>query len=399
MDSLGNELPLDVECEDDSDDCDDLCATDRGQTAKAALQTLRAATNLGLMGAAYAGLVKAADQLDMREPLLYLVLLSHLSCLGAFQSFLYAVSYGYGLSLLSAGAYAAANQLLGDAKAELSKSGALHSAIYAAYGLRMISFIWARNTSTSYRRKLREIYHADKKISLWGKFMCWTFVSLLMTAYGLPVYFNNMMGPRELAPVEKAGHILAASGLLVEAVADVQKAKAKATHANAPITSGLFRVVRHPNYLGEIMFHAGVFLGGWEAYDTPLKRSLALVGPALMSAVMVEQTALLSKKQLQKYGRTPRYRRYLMNTPALLPLPLVATIFRLLRINETALWWAAWLVGGGAVLYDAYKEGGGPPKSPSVKVVKNSPSAATMGGRTRRTGGNTSSVKKVPRTR
>ena len=49
------------------------------------------------------------------------------------------------------------------------------------------------------------------------------------------------------------------SGLLFEAVADEQKLVAKRAHgASVPVTGGLYAVCRHPNYLGEIVFHLGV---------------------------------------------------------------------------------------------------------------------------------------------
>lgn len=51
------------------------------------------------------------------------------------------------------------------------------------------------------------------------------------------------------------------SGLLLEAVADEQKLVAKRAHgASVPVTGGLYGVCRHPNYLGEIVFHLGVRL-------------------------------------------------------------------------------------------------------------------------------------------
>ena len=50
-----------------------------------------------------------------------------------------------------------------------------------------------------------------------------------------------------------------ALGLLIEAVADQQKA-AHRKKTNTFVKGGLYRLSRHPNYLGEILFWVGSFI-------------------------------------------------------------------------------------------------------------------------------------------
>lgn len=71
--------------------------------------------------------------------------------------------------------------------------------------------------------------------------------------------------PLTLAPVMPAlgwiGLGVGAAGLLLETIADEQKLAAKSDRPNDPVMTGTYTFVRHPNYLGEILFWAGVLVG------------------------------------------------------------------------------------------------------------------------------------------
>ena len=54
------------------------------------------------------------------------------------------------------------------------------------------------------------------------------------------------------------GAVILVVGLVVEAIADSQKQKAKHTNGTRWIDTGLYSRTRHPNYLGEILVQLGV---------------------------------------------------------------------------------------------------------------------------------------------
>ena len=47
---------------------------------------------------------------------------------------------------------------------------------------------------------------------------------------------------------------------MLEAVADQQKQSAKALNPTAFVSTGLYARLRHPNYLGEIVFQVGLIV-------------------------------------------------------------------------------------------------------------------------------------------
>jgi steroid 5-alpha reductase family enzyme len=73
---------------------------------------------------------------------------------------------------------------------------------------------------------------------------------------------------------------------------------------------GLFRITRHPNYTGEIIYWTGNFIAGIPALI--LSQSIcggmaSLLGWIGIFYVMMNATSSLEKKQAMKYGTQPAY--------------------------------------------------------------------------------------------
>merc|ERR1712196_606384 len=73
------------------------------------------------------------------------------------------------------------------------------------------------------------------------------------------------------------GTCLAFVGLAVEIVADEQKQRFKELHAETFVCTGLYKFSRHPNYMGEIIFHVGIYMGGMAAYQASSAVAMGLV--------------------------------------------------------------------------------------------------------------------------
>lgn len=120
-------------------------------------------------------------------------------------------------------------------------------------------------------------------------FAFWMIQALWVLLIGLPVYLVNV-GPPRLHPAltfrDYASFGLYASALLLEIAADRQKtawrrAKENKGHEEKFITSGLWSISRHPNYVGEV----GVWVGIWALSTASLQTSHYPKGTVALAAV------------------------------------------------------------------------------------------------------------------
>ncbi len=110
-------------------------------------------------------------------------------------------------------------------------------------------------------------------------------------------------------------------GFLLESIADFQKSsfKSKPQHKGKFISTGLWSIVRYPNYLGEILCWIGVFLfctpvfitGNWIAVVSPLWIVILLV--------FISGIPFLEKSSMEKYGPLVSFQEYVKHTKKLIP--------------------------------------------------------------------------------
>jgi steroid 5-alpha reductase family enzyme len=124
-----------------------------------------------------------------------------------------------------------------------------------------------------------------------------------------------------LHTLEWVGIILATMGFIIEALADHQKSAFKDTPGNRGTlyTEGLYKSIRYPNYLGEIIFWVGIFIAcipylhgfGWLSIVSPIIIILLLL--------LVSGIPLLEKSRAEKYGADPVYQSYMKRTKKIIP--------------------------------------------------------------------------------
>lgn len=117
------------------------------------------------------------------------------------------------------------------------------------------------------------------------------------------------------------GALLWIAGFAVEIISDNQKSAFRAQAANKDkfITTGLWSISRHPNYVGEITLWIGIAvmafpaLSGW-AY-------VALFSPVFVFLLIrfVSGVPLLENRANEKWGGEPEYEAYKAKTPVFLP--------------------------------------------------------------------------------
>lgn len=247
-----------------------------------------------------------------------------LCCVGGLRNILYAFGLGYGLSMMSNGALAVGphlRTLLARApKSDAAMLPLVGAGLYVAYGARLAGFLLRRQSHASYGSKLADVQAKSTKMPLAARGSVTIFVSASQALYSIPLQLACQSALASQATVPLLGWAalsVSASGLLLETVADEQKMAAKAAAPCAPCTHGLYTRCRHPNYLGEILFH----LGMWGLVSPcPVRLQLVgLISPLFMCWVMVGAAKRLDAEGAKKYADNAGYRAWVERTGALLP--------------------------------------------------------------------------------
>ncbi len=194
------------------------------------------------------------------------------------------------------------------------------AAMVAIWALRLGFFLSARIRRDGFDRRFTGI-----KPNAPMFFMTWTL-------QGLWVSLTAGCALAAIVAVESApvGRWLAVGGLVwllgfaLEVVADGQKRRFRAEPKNAErfIDQGLWRLCRHPNYLGEIMLWTGIAiasvpaLAGW--------RYATLISPVFVWLLLtrISGIRMLEARADRRWRDDPGYAAYKARTPALFPFRL-----------------------------------------------------------------------------
>ena len=85
-------------------------------------------------------------------------------------------------------------------------------------------------------------------------------------------------------------------------------------------TKGLYKIVRCPNYLGEILFWTGIFLSGVDIYNGVGQWITAALAYICIVYIMFNGAQRLEKRQMKRYGENKEYNDYADKTPIIIPL-------------------------------------------------------------------------------
>ena len=110
-----------------------------------------------------------------------------------------------------------------------------------------------------------------------------------------------------------------AAGVVLESVADAQKKTAKKVNNHRFVDTGVYRLVRCPNYLGELVIWTGAFIVGFGGCLAVWQWVIAAIGYIGIVYVMFSGARRLELRQNLTYGNDPEYQAYIKKTPILLP--------------------------------------------------------------------------------
>lgn len=238
-----------------------------------------------------------------------------ISALG-FIYFVYFFSIGYAFSIAG---MALATMILFWGNMEIW--GQAFCILLVIYGLRLGIYLLIRESrSASYRKILRPETDANaNKRKLGFKMALWIMVTSLFIGQIAPVFFRIQNGSAPGTCVV-IGFFIALAGVILEIWADAQKSLLKRRNPHEFCHTGIYRIVRCPNYLGEIILWTGVFLSGVTSLDGFWQWLFAVWGYILILWVMFSGARRLELRQNKNYGDRPEYQEYISKVPIILPL-------------------------------------------------------------------------------
>src|SRR5574344_847719 len=232
-----------------------------------------------------------------------------------FYKYVYFLSIGYGFAIAGLGVM----MLIMFGK-EMQTVSIIGCVLFIVYGARLSGFLLYREIkSASYRSVMKNDIKTDKPMPFFVKVFIWLFVSILYSIQISPVFYRAYNGTSDVA-LPAVAAVISAVAIIIEALADIQKDAQKKKNPHKVAMEGLYRIVRCPNYLGEILFWTGVFIGGITAYQNVGQWVLAAVSDVCIVMIMVGGAKRLEKRQRGHYGTDAEYQAYGKKTPIILPL-------------------------------------------------------------------------------
>lgn len=231
-----------------------------------------------------------------------------------FKRYVWFISIGYGVAVAAIGV-----ALLAMFGARSGVAEVLQALLLVAYGYRLAGYLAYRELrSRSYNQKMKGEVKGNDSVTLGARLAIWGAAALLYACQTSPVLFR-MAAHARTDVLLVVGLAVSAFGLAFETTADVQKNAAKRRNPRRFVDTGLFRIVRCPNYLGEMLFWTGVFVSGVGVYAGIAQWAAALVGYLGIVYVMFGGARRLEIRQNRSYGKDPAYQRYVRTTPIMLP--------------------------------------------------------------------------------
>ncbi|MBR1392695.1 MAG: DUF1295 domain-containing protein [Ruminococcus sp.] len=222
-------------------------------------------------------------------------------------------SAGFGLSVAGV---AVALFILPDLKFNIFTG--LLCGLLVFYGLRLGGYLLLREVAfKTYRERFKN--EEEKQAPIFVKIAMWALCSGLYVCMVCPVLFRVQSG-KGFDGFVLAGLILAAAGIFIEFIADSQKAEAKRRAPKSFVYTGLYRMVRCPNYFGELLLWTGIFVSGLNVYSGWWQWAMAIVGWAGIVYVILTGTRRTELRWEKTYGEDPMFQAYAVTVPVILPL-------------------------------------------------------------------------------
>ena len=234
-----------------------------------------------------------------------------------FKNYVWFISLGYGFSIAGEGLLMLI--LYGQS---LSLGTVICSVLFILYGLRLGGYLAIRELkSSSYKKNMTGEIKDGKTVPFGVKIAIWVTCAALYVTQVSGVFYRleNNAGSNVWTYI---GAVVMVLGVVLESAADVQKNNAKKKNPKRFVDTGLYRIVRCPNYLGEMIFWTSVLIAGIGAVSG-WQWIVVAIGYVGIIFVMFSGARRLEIRQDKNYGNDPEYQKYVTTVPILLPfIPL-----------------------------------------------------------------------------
>ena len=230
-----------------------------------------------------------------------------------FKNYVWFISLGYGFSIAGEGLL-----MLLLYREGLSAGTIICCVLFILYGLRLGGYLAFRELkSSSYKKNMTGEIKDGKTVPFGVKIAIWVTCALLYATQVSAVFYRllNNSGSNVWTYIGAAVMLF---GVTFESIADIQKNAAKKINPKRFVDTGLYRIVRCPNYLGEMIFWTGVLISGIGAV-TGWQWVVVAVGYIGIIFVMFSGARRLEIRQDKNYGKDPEYQKYVTTVPILLP--------------------------------------------------------------------------------
>ena len=247
-------------------------------------------------------------------------------CAVGFYKFVYFLSIGYGFAVAGGGLAIFIMYLLNPSATPIWLV-LIQMILFIAYGVRLSGFLLVRELKNiSFKKtdvaKDTLAKNNEKKMPVFVLATIWVSVSVLYVAQVSPMLFRYTNASADVI-VPIIGVVISVAGLILESIADNQKSAQKKVRPDMVATQGLYKLVRCPNYLGEIIFWTGIFVSGVTTYATVGQWITAVLAYICIVFIMFNGAQRLEKRQMARYGENEEYNAYANKTPIIIPfLPI-----------------------------------------------------------------------------
>ena len=231
-----------------------------------------------------------------------------------FKNYVWFISIGYGFAIAGEGLLMMI--LYGQG---LTLGTMLCCALFVIYGCRLGGYLAYREFKVvSYNKNLTGEIKDGKTVPFGVKIAIWVTCAALYVTQVSGVFYRLLNESADNAWVY-IGAAIMLFGIVFESIADIQKNAAKKINSRRFVDTGLYRIVRCPNYLGEMIFWTGVLISSIGAATGIGQWAVVLVGYVGIIFVMFSGARRLEIRQNKNYGNDPEYQKYVKTVPIMVP--------------------------------------------------------------------------------
>ena len=207
--------------------------------------------------------------------------------------------------------------ILGLIKGYLTPARGIMAGLFVIYGYRLGGYILKRELTNAAYKKTLESTGSAKAMPIPVSLFMWIYSMFMYTAQtsALTYRFINQAKDNVWAWV---GIVIMALAIVGEATADRQKSAAKKVNPKRFCDTGLYKIVRCPNYFSEVMFWVGVTVSGIGAVQGK-QWIIVIIALILITYIMYNSASRLELRHEKTYGLDPEYQKYSDTVPLLFP--------------------------------------------------------------------------------